>query len=154
MPSPAPWSPASFPRGNAHGLPCVVPDVFLSAWTFQRGVILRKCSWVCLFHLTSRLGELSVLRLTSLPLFFLSCKPDYFFLNMISDLRGCWETSHAEGKHIYPLSVCSPFSVFRLIYSLPAPCPTCVCLYPHGCTCRDAVLSSHLRLCACCCEQG
>ena len=126
MPSPAPWSPASFPRGNAHGLPCVVPDVFLSAWTFHRGVILRKCSWVCLFHLMSRLGELSVLRLTSLPLFFLSCKLDYFFFKYDFRLTGMLGDIPCGRKAHLPF-VCM-FTIFRVSPHLLPPCPL-----PHMC---------------------
>ena len=63
-----------------------------------------------------------MLRFISLSHFFLSCKLDFFFLNMISALRGCWET--VLGKH----SALDPRAHrFLCFASLPrSPPPACV----------------------------
>ena len=148
----SPQNTISFPRGNINSLTCVISDVFLGVCTLRYGIVLHKCSWICLFRLTSCLGELCTLRLTSLPHFSWSRKLDFYFFDTISNFRRSWGT--VQEKPVYPFIHVHRLSAFCLICSLLPPPRARVYLYPHVRACIDTtVILHHLRLHACCCEQ-
>lgn len=121
----------SFPRGNVNSLTCVISDVFLGVCTLRYGIILHKCSWICLFHLTSCLGELCILRLTSLPHFFWSHKLDFFFWYYFKLMEKLGDSTRKTHLPFYP---CSPI-VCVLPHWLSAPSAPRLCVFIPARTC-------------------